>query len=90
MAKLPSKLWNGMVIVQVIDSKEETTEGGIVIPESANAALSEGIVLRSAEDAKDDYNEGDAVLYPSGAGNGQFIDGKACIWIQKSKIWATL
>jgi co-chaperonin GroES (HSP10) len=90
MAKLPSKLWNGMVIVEVFDAKEDTTDSGIVIPESVNAALSEGVVIRVAEDAKDDYAEGDIVLYPSGAGNGQFINGKTCIWINKSKIWATL
>jgi len=91
MKGLPSKTWNGMLILKALKKEEETTESGLLlIPEMANAEVSAGEILVVSEDTKEHFSVGETVLYPSGAGNGQRIGGVECIWIAAARIWATV
>lgn len=57
----------------------ETSE--IILAETVNANLSEGIVEAVGESVSKIYKKGDKVLFPSGAGAGQFLNGKHYLWL---------
>jgi len=62
--------------------RQETTQGGLIIPVVVNKNVEEGIVILTAPDVLH-INAGDKILYPAGAGipitidnvNYKFISG---------------
>lgn len=68
------------VIVLPLEKKEEKLDS-LIIPETANSDLREGIVVEVGEAVTNQYKKGDTVLYPSGAGVGQYYKGKPHIWL---------
>lgn len=58
--------------------KEQKTKSGIDV---TNNELNEGIVVEVSDEFKEIYSVGDTVLYSSGAGQGEYYQGKPCVWI---------
>lgn len=85
---MPDQLMGGRIIVKVLPSKEEKIDS-IVIPASANANLQEGLVIKADPDISKYIKEGNIVVYPSGAGVGQFIGNDPCLWLEGRDVWAT-
>jgi co-chaperonin GroES (HSP10) len=83
------------VIVFPIERKEEKIDS-IIIPETANADLLEGEVVEVGVGVKHLYKAGDKVLFPKGAGVGQFYKGKPHVWLDGgddktlSQIWGVI
>lgn len=68
------------VLVLQLEKKEEKIDS-IIVPETANADLREGIVAEVGEAVKHLYKVNDTVIYPAGAGVGQFYQGKPHLWL---------
>lgn len=87
MQKLPTEVLNLRLIVEPQAAKEQEING-IIIAESANADLSEGIVV--ACDKETNVKVGETVLYPSDSGVAQVFNNKRCLWIHVNDVWAVL
>lgn len=77
------------LIVLPIDRKEEVNSKGIIIPETANANLTEGVVVEVADELanKNLAKVGDTVIYSSGSGVGCFYKGKPHVWLTINDVW---
>jgi chaperonin GroES len=83
------------VIVERVEAKE-TTEGGIVLPDSAQEHPAEGVIL-SVGDGRllDDgtrhplqVQEGDRIIFSSYAGSDIHVDGEILLIMRESDILA--
>lgn len=74
-------LLGNKILVEPV-KRQETTQGGLIIPVVVNKNVEEGVVLSVSSDVLH-INRGDTILYPSGAGipitidnvNYKFISG---------------
>jgi len=78
----------GRLLVKILDSKEEKIES-LVIPATANSALSEGLVKMADPEIEKYIKVGNIVVFPTGAGVGQYIGGEAMLWIEARDVWGT-
>lgn len=76
----------GRLLVKVLPSKEEQIDS-IVIPQTANSNLSEGLVKMVDPDAEKFISVGGIVVYPTGSGVGQYIGKDAMLWLELRDIW---
>ncbi|MFO8073022.1 MAG: co-chaperone GroES [Polyangia bacterium] len=67
---------------------EETTSGGIILPENAKQRPDEGKVVALAADASDEIEIGDRVIYKKFSGEEIRIDGKPHRLVQAADILA--
>lgn len=83
------------ILALPLQAKEEKVES-IILPETANANLSTAEIVAVGSSVADVYKVGDKILYASGAGVGQFYNGKPHIWLDGgddkvlSNIWGIL
>ena len=85
------------VVVKRIDA-EETTAGGIVLPDSAREkpaegrilSVGDGAVLEDGSHAELQVSEGDRVLFSSYAGTEVNIDGEELLVMSESDILAVV
>ena len=85
------------IVVQRIDA-QETTSGGIVLPDSAQEKPAEGRILsvgdgRALSDgsrAESQVSEGDRVLFSSYAGTDINIDGEDLLIMSESDVLAVI
>jgi co-chaperonin GroES (HSP10) len=76
------------LIVLPIEKKEEKVEGStIIIPETANANLSSGVVVAAAKEFEHLIKVGDEVIFSTGTGVGTFYQGKPHLFLTVSEIW---
>jgi len=85
---MPDSLLGGRLIVKPLEQKEEISEG-VIIPKTANAALTEGLVILADPDIEKYIKKGNIVIFPTGSGVGQFIDNKPHLWLNANEIWGT-
>ena len=78
---IPVKPVGTKILVFILPKTEEQLDSGIIIPDSANADLREGLVVEVSDTVSEVYSIGDTVLYPYGKGTGQVFDGKAYLWL---------
>ena len=71
------------LLIEPQERKEHKTQAGLEI---LNAELSEGKVIEVSDDFKEIYKQGDTVLYSRGAGQGEYYQGKTCVWIDGRSI----
>ena len=84
------------VVLKKVEAKEETTEGGIVIPDSAKEEPQEGKVvavgpgkrLDNGEVAELEVSEGDVVIYNKFAGNELKRNGEEYLVLSEKDILA--
>lgn len=84
------------VVVKDIEVEEETTESGIVLPESAKeepqegevVAVGEGKKLDNGERLTMDVSEGDRVIYGKYAGTEIEFDGEEYLVISEKDVLA--
>ena len=69
------------LLVSPLKKVEEKLDSNIVIAETVNADLTEGIVEEIGDAVQHLYKKGDKVLFPTGAGQGQFLNGKHYLWL---------
>lgn len=86
--KMPDLLLGGRIIIKVLRSEEYNIDS-IVIPKSTNSNLSEGLVIKVDPDIEKYIKEGNIVIYPTGAGVGQYIGNDPCLWLTVNEVWAT-
>lgn len=60
------------------ERKNHKTEGGIEI---VQAELLEGEIIEVSDEFSHLYKVGDVVLFSASAGQGEYYNGKNCIWI---------
>lgn len=87
MSKKPDYLLGGRILVKPLKSKEEKIDS-IVIPSTANSELSEGLVVMVDKEITKYIDKGHIVVYPTGAGVGQFVDNEPHLWLQAQDVWA--
>jgi chaperonin GroES len=88
---------NDKLLVQRLEA-EETTKGGIVIPDSAKekpregkiVAMGDGKILESGERQQFQVNVGDRVLFTSYAGSDIKVDGEEYLVLEESDILAVV
>ena len=85
---MPDRLLGGRIIVKVLKS-EETEINGVIIPKSANAELSEGLVVLVDPDIEAYVKTGNIVIYKTGAGVGQYIGNDPHLWLHVNDVWGT-
>lgn len=81
------------ILVLPLETKETTTDGGIIIPSSvATADLREAQIVEVSDELTNKYKPGQKVLYPSRAGLGQDYNGAFHLWLREDigEIWALL
>lgn len=89
---------NDRIIVQRMENEEQTSAGGIIIPDSAKEKPQEGKVLavgpgKRDEDGKrmePDVKEGDRVLFGKYAGTEIKIDGEEYLIMREDDILGVL
>ena len=85
------------VVVQRLEA-EETTAGGIVLPDSAQEkpaegrilSVGDGVLLRDGSRAEPQVSEGDRVMFSSYAGAEVTVDGRELLIMNESDILAVL
>jgi len=95
MAKLKVRPLGDKVLVKRVEA-EETTAGGIVLPDTAKEkpkrgvvhAIGDGRLLDSGERSKSQLNKGDEVLFTSYAGTEIKVSGEELLIIAESDILA--
>ncbi len=95
MAKLRIRPLGEKVLIKRLEA-EETTAGGIVLPETAKEkpkrgtvqAVGGGKVLDSGERSKLQTKKGDEVLFSSYAGTEVMVDGEELLIMDESDILA--
>ncbi len=83
------------VVIQPLPA-EETTAGGIVLPEAAQEkphqgrvlSVGDGVLLANGGRAAHHVNEGDRVLYRSYSGTGVSVDGEKLLIMGEQEILA--
>lgn len=79
------------LIVKVQPKREYKLESNIVIPESGNGELSEGIVVEASEKLSDIYPIGSTVIFPSESGIGQLYGEPTTphLWldVEAGQVW---
>ena len=96
-SKLKLKPLGGRVIVEPIE-QEETTAGGIILPETAKEKPQEGKILAAGPGDRDEDGEripmdvqiGDKVLYAKYSGTEVKMDGKKLLILRESDILAVI
>jgi co-chaperonin GroES (HSP10) len=76
----------GKMLVHPLAKKEEKVDS-IYIPETANAALSEGVVVDVSEKIAEVVQTGDKIIYSTGAGVGFMYKGKPHVWLEIGDLW---
>jgi chaperonin GroES len=84
------------VVIKSVEPEEETTESGIVIPDSAKekpqqgevVAVGEGKRLDNGEVAKPEVDEGDVVIYSKYAGDEVEHEGEEYLIVSEQDILA--
>jgi chaperonin GroES len=84
------------VVVKAVEEKEETTESGIVLPDSAKekpqegevVAIGDGKKLDNGERLEIDVDEGDKVIYGKYAGTEVEFNGEEYLVITEKDILA--
>ncbi len=79
---------NGYVLIKWESNEEETTAGGIIIPETAKEKPSEGVVEAIAADATEQIAVGDKVIYKEYSGTTITFDGEDFILVPVGDILA--
>ena len=90
MAKISIKPLADRVVVKAAEA-EETTTGGIIIPDTAKEKPQKGTVMAVGPGKKDEptqVKEGDAVLYGKYSGTEITIDGEDYLIMRESDILA--
>jgi len=95
MAKLKIRPLGEKVLIKRLEA-EETTPGGIVLPETAKEkpkrgtvqAVGGGKILDSGERSKLQIKKGDEVLFSSYAGTEVMVDGEELLIMDESDILA--
>lgn len=87
MKNFPDRLNGNWLIVKPLP-KEEETINGIIIAQSVNADLAEGIVEMRSDFIKDAVSVGEKVIFPSKSGLGQIVNGEAYLWLELHQVWA--
>ena len=85
------------LVVQVLDA-EETTDGGIILPDAARekpsrgkiTAVGNGPITKSGERAKMTVKKGDTVIFGKYAGSDVEVDGKEYKILRENEILARL
>ena len=93
MAKLSFKPLGGRVLIDPIE-QEETTAGGIILPETAKEKPQEGKILAAGPGDRDDDGKrvpmdvsvGDKVLFAKYSGTEVKMDGKKLLILRESDI----
>jgi chaperonin GroES len=93
MAKLSFKPLGGRVLIDPIE-QEETTSGGIILPETAKEKPQEGKILAVGPGDRDDEGKrialdvkvGDKVLFAKYSGTEVKMDGKKLLILRESDI----
>jgi chaperonin GroES len=93
MAKLSFKPLGGRVLIEPIE-QEETTAGGIILPETAKEKPQEGKVLAVGPGERDDEGKrialdvkvGDKVLFAKYSGTEVKMDGKKLLILRESDL----
>lgn len=96
-SKLKLKPLGGRVIVEPIE-QEETTAGGIILPETAKEKPQEGMILAAGPGDRDDDGEripmevktGDKVLFAKYSGTEVKMDGRKLLILRESDILAVV
>ncbi len=97
MAKINIKPLDDRILVEQCDA-EETTAGGIVLPDSAQekpqrgkiVAVGPGRMLDSGERGKPSVKVGDEVFYGKYAGSDVDISGKKYVILKESDVLAVI
>lgn len=76
------------MIVKVLKSEEQQIES-IIVPKTANSELSEGLVLKVDPVIEKLVKIGNIVVFPTGAGVGQYIGNDPCLWLEVNSVWGT-
>lgn len=79
---------NAYVLIEMDEEAEETTAGGIIIPDTAKEKPSEGKVVGIAADASEQIAVGDRVIYKSFSGTNITFDGSDYLLVPASDILA--
>ena len=77
------------VLIELVE-QEETTDSGIVLPDSAKEKPQEGKVVAVGKDAEDEVKVDDRVIYSKYAGTEVEYDGKEYLILGKMDILATI
>jgi chaperonin GroES len=96
-SKLKLKPLGGRVLVEPIE-QEETTAGGIILPETAKEKPQEGMILAAGPGDRDEAGEripmevqvGDKVLYAKYSGTEVKMDGRKLLILRESDILAVI
>jgi chaperonin GroES len=96
-SKMKLQPLGGRVIVEPTE-QEETTAGGIILPETAKEKPQEGKVLAAGPGDRDEDGEripmevqvGDKVLYAKYSGTEVKVDGKKLLILRESDILAKI
>ena len=96
-SKLKLKPLGGRVLVEPTE-QEETTAGGIILPETAKEKPQEGKILAAGPGDRDEDGEripmevqvGDKVLYAKYSGTEVKMDGKKLLILRESDILAVV
>src|SRR5215207_8836379 len=96
-SKLKLKPLGGRVLVEPTE-QEETTAGGIILPETAKEKPQEGQILAAGPGDRDEDGEripmevqvGDKVLYAKYAGTEVKVDGKKLLILKENDILAVV
>lgn len=82
------------MLVKPLPQKEIKLSEGIIIPDTANANLLSGEIVRlsldeipKADDGMPLYNKGDIVIYPNGSGTGHREGVEILLWLQHGEVW---
>ena len=88
MSKKPDFVLNSRLIVKPIKAEEETVKG-VIIPKTANADLSQGVVIKIDIEISEYVSVGDTVIFPAKSGQGQLIDGDPHLWLELRELWGS-
>ena len=96
-SKMKLQPLGGRVIVEPIE-QDETTAGGIILPETAKEKPQEGKILAAGPGDRDEAGEripmevkvGDKVLYAKYSGTEVKVDGKKLLILRESDILAKI
>jgi co-chaperonin GroES (HSP10) len=86
MKLVPSKALNDRLLVLPYPKEEETLESGVIVAESVGQLLKAKVILVS--DQVKSINQDEVVIFPEGAGIGQYYDGKYHLWLTEAQVIA--
>ena len=86
------------VVVKRLEEGDETTQGGIIIPDSAKEKPQKGEIVAAGQGKKTeegkvvplDVKAGDKVLFGKYSGNEVKIDGEECLIMREDEILGIL